>query len=159
MGEDVIRAYSFHKAGPGNTEKTLRAAVERARELRIGHIVVASCSGRTAFQLKDLSEESDYEGQLVVITHHTGYSEPGVNQLKEEDRSRLKEAGCRVVTATHALSSISRSYRTKFGGIDLLEIVAVAGTGRGADSAIVVRPANQNRFFDLKVREIIAMPR
>jgi hypothetical protein len=36
---------------------------------------------------------------------------------------------------------------------------AVAGTGRGADSAIVVRPANQNRFFDLKVREIIAMPR
>jgi hypothetical protein len=39
------------------------------------------------------------------------------------------------------------------------DIIAVAGTGRGADSASVIRAANQNRFFDLKGREIIAMPR
>jgi hypothetical protein len=38
------------------------------------------------------------------------------------------------------------------------DIIAVAGTGKGADSAIVMRAANQNRFFDMKVREIIAMP-
>lgn len=180
-------------AGPRNSEKTTRAAVERAQQLGIEYIVVASTSGRTAFQVKDLYEELGYRGQLVVVTHHTGYSEPGENELQEEDRVRLTEAGCRMVTATHALSSISRSSRTKFGGINLLEIVAeafrrfsqgvraavecaimaadsgavpveediisIAGTGKGADSAIVIRAANQNRFFDLKVREIVAMPR
>jgi len=39
------------------------------------------------------------------------------------------------------------------------DIISIAGTGKGADSAIVIRAANQNRFFDLKVREIVAMPR
>lgn len=29
----------------------------------------------------------------------------------------------------------------------------------GADVAIVVQPANANRFFDLKVKEIICKPR
>jgi hypothetical protein len=193
MAEEILRTYSFRTAGPRNTETALRAAIERARELRIRHIVVASSSGRTAFQLRDLSEELGYDGQLVVVTHHTGFSEAGLNRLKEEDRARLLEAGCTVLTATHALSSISRSYRMKFGGIDLLEtvaeafrrfsqgvkaaiecaimaadagvvpvdrdIIAIAGTGKGADSAIVIRAASQNRFFDLKVREIIAMPR
>jgi hypothetical protein len=35
----------------------------------------------------------------------------------------------------------------------------VAGTGRGADTALVISPAFSTNFFDLKVREIIAMPR
>jgi hypothetical protein len=39
------------------------------------------------------------------------------------------------------------------------DAVAVGGTVRGADTAIVVRPANTPRFFDLKIREIICMPR
>ncbi len=193
MTEEILRTYSFPVAGPRNTEKTLRAAIERAQQLGIGYIVGASTSGRTALQLRDLSDELGYKGQLVVVTHHTGYAEAGGNELKKGDRSRLTEAGCTVVTATHALSSISRSYRTKFGGIDLLEIVAeafrrfsqgvkaaiecaimaadagavpvdkdiisIAGTGKGADSAIVVQAASQNRFFDMKVREVIAMPR
>ena len=193
MTEEIIRTYSFSAAGPRNTEKTLRAAIERAQQLGIGHIVVASASGTTAFQLKAFCDELGYKGQLVVVTHHTGFAEVGLNELKEEERARLIKAGCKVVTSTHALSSISRSYRSKFGGIDLLEIVAeafrrfsqgvkaaiecaimaadagavpvdediiaIAGTGKGADSAIVIRAASQNRFFDMKVREIIAMPR
>jgi hypothetical protein len=39
------------------------------------------------------------------------------------------------------------------------DIVAMGGSGRGADTAIVLRAANMNKFFDLKVREVIAMPR
>ena len=39
------------------------------------------------------------------------------------------------------------------------ELIAVAGTGEGADTAIVLSPAYSTKFFDLKVREIIAMPR
>jgi hypothetical protein len=38
------------------------------------------------------------------------------------------------------------------------DIVAIAGTGKGADTALRIHPANAARFFDLKIREIIAKP-
>jgi len=38
------------------------------------------------------------------------------------------------------------------------EVIAIGGTGQGADTAIVVKPAYSTNFFDLKIREIIAMP-
>ncbi len=39
------------------------------------------------------------------------------------------------------------------------EIIAVGGSGQGADCAIVLKAAHMNNFFDLEVREIIAKPR
>ena len=39
------------------------------------------------------------------------------------------------------------------------EIIAVGGTAGGADTAIVLRAAHMNNFFDLEIREIIAKPR
>ena len=39
------------------------------------------------------------------------------------------------------------------------EVVAIGGWGEGADTAIVVRPAHANAFFNFEVREILAMPR
>ncbi len=39
------------------------------------------------------------------------------------------------------------------------EIITVAGTGYGADTAALVRSAASKRFFDLKVLEILAKPR
>ena len=39
------------------------------------------------------------------------------------------------------------------------EIIAVGGTGRGADTALVLRAAHMNSFFDLEIREIICKPR
>ncbi len=38
------------------------------------------------------------------------------------------------------------------------DVVAVAGTGNGADTALRIKPANASRFFDLKIREVIAKP-
>jgi hypothetical protein len=38
-------------------------------------------------------------------------------------------------------------------------IVAIAGTSQGADTALLIKPANAARFFDLKIREVIAKPR
>ena len=40
-----------------------------------------------------------------------------------------------------------------------LEIVSIGGTGTGADTAIIVRPAHSNGFFNMQVREILAIPR
>ena len=39
------------------------------------------------------------------------------------------------------------------------EVVAIAGTGRGADTVAVLRSAASKRFLDLKVLEILAKPR
>jgi uncharacterized protein len=39
------------------------------------------------------------------------------------------------------------------------EVIAVAGTGSGADTAIVCRPAYPRTFHDLEIREILAKPR
>lgn len=39
------------------------------------------------------------------------------------------------------------------------DIIAIGGSGRGADTAVVLKPAHMNNFFDLKIKEIIAMPR
>jgi len=37
--------------------------------------------------------------------------------------------------------------------------ITVAGTGRGADTAVVLVPTNAQGFFDLKIMEILAKPR
>lgn len=39
------------------------------------------------------------------------------------------------------------------------EVLAVAGTARGADTVMVIRSAASKRFLDLKVLEILAKPR
>jgi hypothetical protein len=38
-------------------------------------------------------------------------------------------------------------------------VIAVGGTGRGADTAIVLNASHMNSFFDLRVREILCFPR
>jgi hypothetical protein len=45
------------------------------------------------------------------------------------------------------------------GAIPIADIVAVGGTGSGSDTAVVIRPAHMNNFFDARIREIIVMPR
>ena len=39
------------------------------------------------------------------------------------------------------------------------EVIAIGGSGRGADTAIVIQPSNAHRFFETKVKEIICKPR
>jgi hypothetical protein len=39
------------------------------------------------------------------------------------------------------------------------EIIAIGGTGRGADTAIVLQPSYTHRFFNLRVKEIVCKPR
>jgi hypothetical protein len=68
------------------------------------------------------------------------------------------------------LSSAERAIRKDFGTIQSLEliaarailvdedIVAIGGTGRGADTAIRIKPAHATKFFDLRIEEVIAKP-
>jgi hypothetical protein len=45
------------------------------------------------------------------------------------------------------------------GALSGRDIIAIGGTGRGADTALVLKPTHQNNFFDLRIREIICKPR
>ena len=37
--------------------------------------------------------------------------------------------------------------------------LSIGGTGRGADTALVLRPSHAQTFFDLRIMEIAAKPR
>jgi len=151
--------------------------------------VVASTCGETGAAAAKLLKSYN----VVVVTHHTGFSKLGTQELKEEHRKSILESGVKIFTGTHALSSAERAVRKKFGTMQPLElmantlrlmgegtkvcveivlmvadaglipvdrdVIAVAGTGKGADTALVIKPANASRFFDLRMREIIAKPR
>ena len=39
------------------------------------------------------------------------------------------------------------------------EVISIAGSSTGADTAIVCKPAYPRTFFDLEIREVLAKPR
>jgi hypothetical protein len=39
------------------------------------------------------------------------------------------------------------------------EVISIGGTGRGADTALVVQPSHVHRFFHTRVKEVICKPR
>ena len=39
------------------------------------------------------------------------------------------------------------------------EVIAIGGSSRGADAALVIKPAHSNHFFSTQVKEVICMPR
>jgi hypothetical protein len=39
-----------------------------------------------------------------------------------------------------------------------VDIISIAGSGKGADTAVVLKPAHLQYMFDLYIKEIIAKP-
>jgi hypothetical protein len=164
--------YYFDRPGPENTGDAARMAVERAKALGIRRIVVASTGGSTALAFLGAVKGTGIE--LIVVTHVVGFEKPGAWEFSEEAAGVLRAAGARIVTGTHALSglerALSRAQRVGGGECTLIaadqgaipvseEVVAAGGTMSGADTVCVIRPAHTASFFDLQVREIVAMPR
>lgn len=176
-------------SGTLQARATLRTALERARELRIRHFVVASTSGKTALELAEMLP-ANFEA--VCVTHHAGFKESGKSELPDAAENKLAEHGIPVLRTTHLFAGVERAIRLKFGGLGPAEtiafayrtlgegtkvaveiavmaldagliphgkdVIAIAGTGTGADTAIVIRPAHSRQFFDTRVREIICKP-
>ncbi|MFP3950784.1 MAG: hypothetical protein ACLFVP_01350 [Candidatus Bathyarchaeia archaeon] len=38
------------------------------------------------------------------------------------------------------------------------DVIAIAGTGRGADTVLLINSANSRRFFNIKIKDVIAKP-
>ncbi|MBN2200009.1 MAG: hypothetical protein JW747_09210 [Candidatus Aminicenantes bacterium] len=180
----------YVRAGdPEATSLTLERAARRAGELDIRNVVVASSTGRTG-----LLAVPFFKGRnLVVVSHSTGFSKPGVQELRPGVRRRLEAEGARVLTCQHAFGGVGRAVRKKWGTYELEEILAMTlrvfgqgvkvaveialmaadaglistrepclclgGTSGGADTALLLRPANAQTFFDLRVMEILVKPR
>ena len=188
MSDTIIESTYFEKLGPENTDRTLAVAKQRAEELSIQTILVASTRGRTGAKAATLFRDRD----LVVVSHSTGFAEPNAQELTDEYRAQIEAAGARILTCQHAFGGVNRAVRRQLGTYQVDEIIAytlrmfgegmkvcfeiavmaadaglvtvgepcisVAGTGRGADTAVVLVPAHAQDFFDLHVMEVLAKP-
>lgn len=178
----------FDKPGVDNMEETLRLAKQRARELGIKTIVVATTGGNTAVRATEV-----FKGMKVVaVTHSAGFLGPNTQELTDENRAIIEKNGGTIFTATHLFSGVGAAMRKKFNmyllgdivantlrmmgqGMKVVvectimaadaglvrtdeDVIAIAGTGRGADFAVVTRPVYSGDFFDLKIKEIICKP-
>ena len=111
----------FRKPGGKNTQAVLEAVSGRAKELSIGKVVIASCSGRTAYEaLKIL----DKDIKMIVVTHVTGYEKPDHQELSAEDRIALEAQGVTVLTCQHAFGGVGRAVRNKLATYQVDEIMA-----------------------------------
>lgn len=181
----------FENPGGENTDEVFLIVKQRAEELGIKKIVVASTSGATA--VKALEAFSGFK--VIVVSHTAGFKEPDTQEFTEENRKIVESKGGIILTTTHAFAGISRATHRKhnmtalgeliadtlriFGqGMKVAceipmmaadsglvrtdeEIISIAGTGkegRGADTAIVLKPVNTHDFFDLRVKEILCKP-
>ena len=189
MSEITVQSVYFEKPGKKNTDRTLELAKQRADELGIRTVLVASTRGDTGVQAAQ-----QFQGyEVIVVTHSTGFAAPNTQELTEENRAAIEAAGARILTCQHALGGIGRAVRKKWGTYELDEIVAqtlrifgegmkvvveialmaadaglvkvgepciaIAGTGRGADTAVLLVPAHVQHFFDLHVMEVLVKPR
>ncbi len=179
----------FENSGKHNVDVLLELVKEYVEKECIRNILVASTTGETGVKVSKIFKGYD----VVVVTHCSGFREPGKIELKDEYAREILENGAKIFRGIHALSGVERAIRKDFGSIQPLEliantlrlmcegtkvcveitlmaadaglipvdkdIIAIAGTGRGADTALRIQPANTARFFDLKIREVLAKPR
>ena len=115
--------YYFEEAGYGNTSDVVEIAYKRLQEGDIKSVVVASSSGETGIQFaKRMARDTN----LVVVTSHPGYSEPGVWDFDLDILKELEAMGCKVVKQSHILSGLERSISNKFSGASHTEVLAEA---------------------------------
>jgi len=189
MPEQTVPCTYFAQAGPDNTDRALELAFGRARALGIGHVVVPSttgATGRKALQLRrdeqvvvvthsagfvrpnqqempaDVRQELIAAGAQVITCQHTlgGVGRAvrrklGSYQIDEIIAFTLRTM-CQGVKVACELALMAADC----GAIPVgPEIVSLGGTGGGVDAALVVRAANAQDLFDLRVLELICKPR
>ena len=197
---ELKNVFYFNVCGQVNTEKTLKLAIQRAHELNIKRLVVASETGLSALKAADMLRGSGID--LIVVTSAAGTKIEntiiGDLRIGISDRkiwNQLEENGAKIVRATDPLYNIAAALERKgvstsatlirfcLGMISsgtavcvtatLMatdngvlregeEVVAVAGSWIGLDTALVIRAANSVNLFKtgaMQIREIICKPR
>jgi hypothetical protein len=178
----------FSSAGPNNTEKTLALAKQRADALGLRTILVASTTGETGLAAARLfkgqqvvvvahshgfrqanTQEMPAEtmeairaagARLLVCQHALGgvgravRVRLGTYEVDEIIAHTLRLFGQGLKVAVEISLMAADAGLATVGEPTL----AIGGTGRGADTAVILRPVNVMHFFDLSILEIICMP-
>jgi len=179
----------FDKTGKANTEDTLRLAKERFDELGLKKVIIATSFGDTAVKALDYfkGKELVVINSMYGFREPGKESMKPENRKKLEeadakiintthlfagiDRSINRKYG--GITLTQFIGQIFKMLGEGFkvcaemavmaadcGGVPVdEEVVAIAGTGRGCDTAVVLVPAHSNDFFKLQFKEIVCLPR
>ncbi len=178
----------FEKVGVQNTDALLKVVKEYTEKEDIKDIVVASTTGETGakaskiftdcnvvivthnFGFREPGKTELQEEYKREILANGARIFTGTHALSSVERAIRKDFG-----TIQPLELIANVLRLMGEGtkvcieITLMaadaglipvdkDIVAIAGTGRGADTALRIHPANTARFFELKIREVIAKP-
>ena len=179
----------FENPGVNNLEETLQLAKKRADELGIKTIVVATTVGATAVRATEVfkgmkvvavthsagfhgpnTQELTVENRAkieknggIILTATHLFSGVGAAMRKKfttyllgdivANTLRLLGQGMKVVVEITVMAADAGIIRVDE------DVIAIAGTGRGADYAVVVKPVNSADFFELKIKEIICKPR
>ena len=178
----------FDKRGKDNTGKTLELAKNRAQELGIRDIVIASTHGYSALQAAKVFGNADVSITSVSIS--PTFEDMGWTMTGEE-RASVEEAGVTVLTGLHALAdgvaegfyaehtigtvlcdtlrffsqgmkvAVEISIMAAEAGIIAPgnEIIAIGGTDEGVDTAIVALPAFARKVKEYRVLEVLCKPR
>ena len=89
----------FDKPGGENAQATLEAARQRAEELGVRHLIVATSTGETALRAAEVFAGTDMS--IVGVTLHAGlwekYTAPDAEKVEQ-----VESKGVRFLTATHA---------------------------------------------------------
>ncbi len=179
---------TFAKAGKENTTKALEIALRAHKERGIRHIVVASTYGDTGLAAAQLFQDTGANLVVVthnVGFKEPGSLEMSpTTQAQIESLGGRVYTGTMVFrsigTAIRTRQSysqqdlIANTLRILGQGIKVCveivlmacdaglippeDVIAVAGTARGADTVSIIEAKPSNMFFDLKIREILAKP-
>jgi uncharacterized protein len=179
----------FNHSGKDNTENTLLLARRRADELGIKTVTVASTKGETGakavkifrgfrvivvahsygFSENDKNELENEQrlaiesgGGIILIGTHAFAGVPRAIRRKFNTYQnneiiaytlRIFGGGMKVACEIALMAADAGLVKTTE------DIISIAGTNIGADTAVVIKPANTQDFFDLRVKEIICKPR
>lgn len=173
----------FENLRENNTPETFRLVKERLEGSGIQKIVLASTTGKCAEYAMDFFQGTGV--QLVVVPHQFDFSSP-TNRFPESLTVRLRKNGHQVHFGTmlfHTDKLFGSSVPTVIAdflrcfsqGVKVCyeivlmaadagllqsgeKVIAVAGTGLGADTALVMQAASTHHFKNLRVNEIICKP-
>ncbi|MBN1885831.1 MAG: hypothetical protein JW876_09965 [Candidatus Krumholzibacteriota bacterium] len=179
----------FERCGAANTGETLRLARERADALELRTIVVASYTGETGagaaavfggFDLVVCGGVCGFREPNAVAMRdaHRAAIEAAGGRIFFAGHAfgMIGRAVDRRLGGAQADGIVANTLRLFGQGAKVCceiacmaadaglvcagsEVVAIAGTGKGADTAIVLTAANTHTFFDTRIREIVCMPR
>lgn len=189
MGERIAQTVYFDEPGPANTERTLALAYQHMLELDIPRVLVATTSGATgalaakifpAHRLVVVSHSAGFQEpdvQELLPEYRMAIEQAGVPILTCTHAFGGVGRAVRRKLATYQVDEIMAYTLRIFGqgvkvGVEMAlmaadaglvrcsqEIITVAGTRSGADTALVIRPAHAQDLFNLQVLEIICKPR